>query len=229
MGSSITVHKAAHRAIVQASDSQKTLAALVQAKNEPRLSFLASPGPEKCPNGAGNVNLNGISCRLSLVCALCPCTLCFVIGFSRACLVLKVRFGKFLMANFGGTSQGELSVANPILMLRQSYDCRVRQFRVFSLQENVEYLCVHRYTSNTYRFACLIGPFSLLTSMGSLSQRILAEHLFSAIIFFITKYIKLRRIISSQLKTSLQSITLTSSLHSIWISSFQIDWISLPS
>ncbi len=54
MGSSITVHKAAHRAIVQASDSQKTLAALVQAKNEPRLSFLASPGPEKCPNGAGN-------------------------------------------------------------------------------------------------------------------------------------------------------------------------------
>ncbi len=54
MGSSITVHKAAHRAIVQASNPQKTLAAPVQAKNEPRLSFLASPGPEKCYNGAGN-------------------------------------------------------------------------------------------------------------------------------------------------------------------------------
>ena len=112
--------------------------------------------------------MNGISCRLSLVCALCPCTLCFVIGFSRACLVLKVRFGNSFMANFGGTSQGELSVANPILMLRQSYDCRERQICVFSIRKNSEHLCVPCHTSNTYRFACLIGPFSLLHLWGSL-------------------------------------------------------------
>ncbi len=134
--------------------------------------------------------MNGISCRLSLVCALCPCTLCFVIGFSRACLVLKVRFGNSFMANFGGTSQGELSVANPILMLRQSYDCRERQIHVFSIQKNSEHLCVPCHTSNTYRFACLIGPFSLLHLWGSLVIANSSGTSFLRYYIFITKYTK---------------------------------------
>jgi hypothetical protein len=60
MESSITVDEASHCAIVEAIGPLNMLGAPIQAENEPRLIFLASPGPENSPNGVQNGPLSAL-------------------------------------------------------------------------------------------------------------------------------------------------------------------------
>jgi hypothetical protein len=60
MDSSPIDDEVTHRAIVQARGPPNMIRAPIEAEQEPRLLFLASPGPENSPNGVENGTLSAL-------------------------------------------------------------------------------------------------------------------------------------------------------------------------